>query len=236
MKINIMISADHINKEEVLGKTVVVIDVLRATSVITTAISNGCKEIIPVLEVEEALSLANKGECILGGERNALKIDGFNCSNSPLEYINDVVENKRLIITTSNGTKAIKRSEGAKHILIGAMINGKAVARRVLSLREDLVIVNAGTHGEFSIDDFICGGYIIDCILKENLKVELSDIAKTAHHIYNISPDLSFIKQAKHYNRIKELGLEEDLEYCLKKDIIDIVPEYVDGKIVKIDV
>lgn len=231
MKINVIISADHINPEEVLGKTVVVIDVLRATSVITTAISNGCKEVIPVLEVEEALCLANKGECILGGERNALKIDGFNCSNSPLEYIKDMVENKRLIITTSNGTKAIKRCEGAKYILIGAMINAKAVAHKVLSLGEDLVIVNAGTHGEFSIDDFICGGYIIDCILKENTKIELTDISKTAHHIYKMSPDLSFIKEARHYSRIKELGLEEDLEYCLKKDIINIVPEYRKGTI-----
>ncbi|WP_315117215.1 2-phosphosulfolactate phosphatase family protein [uncultured Clostridium sp.] len=231
MKIDVMISANHINKEEVMDKTVVVIDILRATSVITTAINNGCKEVIPVIEIEEALIMASEGECILGGERKALKIDGFNCSNSPLEYTKDIVNNKRLIMTTSNGTKAIKRCEGAKNILIGAMINAKAVSKKVLNLQEGLVIVNAGTYGQFSIDDFICSGYIIHCILEQNHQVELTDIAKTALFVYRQSSDLSFIKEATHYNRIEELGLLDDLKYCCKKDIIDIVPEYADGRI-----
>ena len=233
MKIDIMISADHINNNEVKGKAVVVIDILRATSVITTAINNGCKEIIPVIEVEEALKLADDGECILGGERKALKIEGFNCSNSPLEYTKEIVHNKRLIMTTSNGTKAIKRCEGADHILIGAMINAKAVAHKVLGLGKDLVIVNAGTYGQFSIDDFLCSGYIINCILEENSEIELTDIAKTSHYTYSLGQDLSFIKEAKHYNRIKELGLDKDLEYCLRKDIINVVPKYINGKIVR---
>lgn len=246
MKIDLIVSADDIKKEKVLGKTVVVIDILRATSVIITAVSNGCDGVIPVLTIEEALEIASKdrNKFILGGERKALKIEGFDCSNSPLEYTKEAVKDKTVVITTSNGTRAIKGSEGAGNILLGSFINGKAVAEKVIEIGDDVVFVNAGTLGQFSIDDFICSGYIIDCILKgiygsENFesalkendqKVELFDVAKTAHYIYENNKDVKgFIKYARHYKRIEELNFLDDLEYCITKDIIQTVPEYRDG-------
>lgn len=232
MKVDLIISADDIKREKVIDKSVVVIDMLRATSVIVTAISNGCREVIPVTSIEEALNIANKSRetHILGGERRALKIEGFDCSNSPLEYTCEMVKDKVIAITTSNGTRAIKGSEGARNILIGALINAKAVAKKLIELDGDIVIVNAGTYGEFSIDDFLCSGYIIECLVK-SIEVELTDIAKTAHYLYKQNPDLKFIESASHFKRIKELNLEEDLMYCCQKDIIDIVPEYVSGGI-----
>src|SRR3712207_636680 len=234
MNIDLMISADHINAYKLEGKTVIVIDVLRATSVIVTAIKNGCKEVIPVLSTEEAFDLCKKDRAlyILGGERNALKIEGFNCSNSPLDYTEEVIKNKTFIITTSNGTRAIKGSKRARNILIGAMINAEAVAKKVCAINNDLVIVNSGTNGEFSMDDFICGGYIISKIKEINKKINLTDIAKTSYMVYENHKDIiSFIKDATHYNRLTRLRSEDDLEYCIQKDIIDIVPEYKDGKI-----
>ena len=234
MRIDIIVSADDIKREKIEDKTVVVIDMLRATSVITTAMNNGCKGVIPVLTVEEASEIVrnSKAEFMLGGERNALKIDGFHYSNSPLEYTRETIEGKTLVMTTSNGTKAITRCEAANSILIGAMLNTKAIAKRIVELNRDVVIVNAGTYGEFSIDDFLCSGYIIDCVLKE-VEAELSDIAITSHYIYKNHEDIhSFLKYASHYKRIKELGLEADLEYCCRKDIIDTVPEYKDGIII----
>lgn len=238
MKVDLIASADDIKEHKIKNKSVVVIDMLRATSVIITAIKNGCREVIPVLTVEEAIheTKENKEKIILGGERKALKIEGFDCSNSPLEYKEKIVKGKTLVITTSNGTRAIKGSEGAKNILIGAMINAKSVAEKLARLENDVVIVNAGTCGEFSIDDFICSGYIINCIVENNQTedIELTDIASTAHYIYKSNNDImSFIKYAKHYKTIIDLGLKEDLEYCCKKDIIDIVPEYRGGRIVK---
>lgn len=233
MKIDIIISAGDIKADKVKDKTVIVIDMLRATSVITTAIANGCREVIPLLTIEEAMSLVreNRQNYILGGERKALKIEGFDCSNSPLEYSKELVQNKTIVLTTTNGTRAIKGSEGAKNILIGAMINGEAVANKIVELNNDLVLVNAGTYDEFSIDDFICSGYIIDC-LKRHTEVELLDIATTAHYIYKNNEDIfGFIKYASHYKRIEDLGLKEDLEYCCKKSILNIVPEYIDGKV-----
>jgi 2-phosphosulfolactate phosphatase len=232
MRVDLIISADDIKQEKVTGKSIVVVDMLRATSVITTAINNGCNSVIPVLTVEEALEIVskNRNKYILGGERKALKIEGFDCANSPLEYKRSIVEDKTLVITTSNGTRAIKGSSGAKSILIGAMINAKAVAKKLVDLNNDIVIVNAGTYGQFSIDDFICSGYIINCLLDEETDIELTDVSKTAYYIYKENRDVvSFIKYANHYKRIKELGLEKDLDYCCKKDIIDIVPIYKNG-------
>jgi len=234
MKIDIIISADDIKKEKIKNKTVVVIDMLRATSVIVTAIDNGCKGVIPVLTVDEAANIVrnSKEEFMLGGERNALKIEGFHYSNSPLEYTRETIQGKTLVMTTTNGTKAIKGCAGAGNILIGAMLNAKAIAERIVKLNKDVVIVNAGTYGEFSIDDFLCSGYIIDCVIKL-VETELSDIAVTSHYIYKNNEDIKdFIKNASHYKRIMKLGLAADLEYCCKKDIIDNVPEYKDGIIV----
>ncbi|MGH4122681.1 MAG: 2-phosphosulfolactate phosphatase family protein [Clostridium sp.] len=234
MKIDIIVSADDIKKEKIANKTVVVIDMLRATSVISTAMNNGCKGVIPVLTVEDAAGIVrnNKEEFMLGGERKALKIEGFHYSNSPLEYTRESIEGKTLVMTTTNGTKAIKGCVSASNILIGAMVNAKATAKRIVELNKDVVIVNAGTDGEFSIDDFLCSGYIIDCVLKL-VQAELSDIAFTSHYIYKNNEDIHrFIKYASHYKRITELGLEADLEYCCRKDIIDKVPEYKNGIIV----
>ncbi|MDF2881182.1 MAG: 2-phosphosulfolactate phosphatase [Clostridiaceae bacterium] len=235
MKIDIIISSDDIKEAKIKNKSVVVIDMLRATSVITTAIANGCTAVIPVLTIEEAFEIANRdrNKYILGGERRAVKIDGFDCSNSPLEYTESRVKNKTVVMTTTNGTRAIKGCHGAKNIIIGAMINSKAVANRVTALDNDITLVNAGTYGEFSIDDFICSGYIIDCILKIAPHIELSDVAKTAHYIYNENKGIyGFIEKASHYKTIKRLNLEDDLKYCCRKDTTMVVPEYKEGIIV----
>jgi 2-phosphosulfolactate phosphatase len=234
MNIDLTISADDTKSEKVEDKSVVVIDMLRATSVIATALSNGCQAVIPVLTVEEAIETAgvDRGtKYLLGGERKGLKIEGFDLANSPREYIREAIAGKTLIMTTTNGTRAIRGSRGARHILIGAVINASAVAERLMDLDDDVVLVNAGTYGQFSLDDFLCSGYLIDC-LKSKVDVRLTDIATTAHYVYKNNEDIfSFIKYARHYQRLMELNLAEDLRYCCQKDIIDTVPEYRNGVI-----
>lgn len=226
MKIDIISSVDYIKKEKVQDKTVVVIDMLRATSVIITALANGCHEVIPVIDVEEAKDIVNENreKYILGGERKALKIEGFDFSNSPLDYTKEVSFGKTLVITTTNGTKALNGALGGKDILVGALINAKAVAKKTIELNNDLVIINAGTYGEFSMDDFICGGYIIHCILKE-CNAELSDIAVAALNIYENNSDIaSLLCKTKHYSHLVDLGFLDDIEYCCRKDILYNVP------------
>lgn len=235
MNIDVVISAQHIKPEKFKDRIVVVIDVLRATSVMVTALNNGCDKIIPVKEIEEAIDIASKdkNKYLLGGERGGIKIDKFDFSNSPLDYIEDIVKGKSLIMTTTNGTRAIKNSEEAEKIFIGALINGRVVAEKLAKLNKDVTFVNAGTDGEFSMDDFITSGYIINC-LRDIMKnrCTLTDIAKTSEYVYINNPSIiSFVKDALHYKRMKDLRYNEDLRYCLSKDLINIVPEYKDGEI-----
>jgi len=199
MNIDVVISAQHIKPEKFKDRIVVVIDVLRATSVMVTALNNGCDKIIPVKEIEEAIDIASKdtNKYLLGGER------------------------------------AIKNSEEAEKIFIGALINGRVVAEKLAKLNKDVTFVNAGTDGEFSMDDFITSGYIINC-LRDIMKnhCTLTDIAKTSEYVYINNPSIiSFVKDALHYKRMKDLRYNEDLRYCLSKDLINIVPEYKDGEI-----
>lgn len=235
MKLDIIISADDIVESKINGKIVVVIDMFRATSVIVTALNNGCKEVIPYLTIEETLNHArkfNKKKYILGGERKAVKIDGFDASNSPLEYTEELIKGKSLLMTTTNGTRTLAKATSAKRILVGAMINAKAVAKKIININEDVVIINSGTNGNFSMDDYICSGYIINEVLNDYKNIELTDIAKTANIIYEGHKDiLSYVKEASHYSVMKSLRLDDDIEYCTKKSIIDIVPEYRNKKI-----
>ncbi len=235
MNIDVVISAQHIKPEKFKDRIVVVIDVLRATSVMVTALNNGCDKIIPVKEIEEAIDIASKdkNKYLLGGERGGIKIDKFDFSNSPLDYIEGIVKGKSLIMTTTNGTRAIKNSEEAEKIFIGALINGRVVAEKLAKLNKDVTFVNAGTDGEFSMDDFITSGYIINC-LRDIMKnhCTLTDIAKTSEYVYINNPSIiSFVKDALHYKRMKDLRYNEDLRYCLSKDLVNIVPEYKDGEI-----
>lgn len=235
MKVDIIISADDIIESKIEGKIVVVIDMFRATSVIVTALNNGCKEVIPYLTIDETLEHAkrlNKNEYLLGGERRAVKIDGFDLSNSPLEYTRELVENKSVLMTTTNGTRTLTKSISAERILIAAMINAKAVANKLLEINKDVVIINAGTNGNFSMDDYICSGYIINEMLKTKSNLDLTDIAKTANIIYESNTDIiNYVKEATHYSVMKSLGLDDDIAYCTQKSIIDTVPEYTNGKI-----
>ncbi len=237
MNVDIIISADDINENKIKEKVIVVIDMFRATSVIVTALNNGCNEVIPYLTVEETIKSARQmkeEEYILGGERKAIKIDGFNLSNSPLEYTKENVKGKSVLMTTTNGTRTLTKSIGAKRVLIAAMINAKAVAKRLLEINEDVVIINAGTNGNFSMDDYICSGYIINEMLKINDKLNLTDISKTANIIFETYPNIvDYVKEAAHYSVMKSLELDRDIEYCIQKSIIDIVPEYKNGKILK---
>lgn len=238
MNIDVIISADYIKNELIKDKVVVVIDVLRATSVITTAIKNGAKSVIPLLTVEEVFEEQKKlGKeiCVLGGERRAVKIEGFDFSNSPLEYDEEVVNDKHLIITTTNGTRALTSCKMADRIFIGCMINGKAVAEKLAKLNKDVVIVNAGTNGQFSMDDFICTGFIIDEVIKCTSKLDLTDISNTAHITYQNHPNIiDYIKKARHYAVMTGLNLEKDIEYCIQKNITRVVPEYIDNHIIGI--
>ncbi|SKA95361.1 2-phosphosulfolactate phosphatase [Caloramator quimbayensis] len=231
MRINLIPSIEYIKEEEMEGKNVVVIDVLRATSVITTALYNGASEVVTAVEIDEALKYKDENT-LLGGERRALKIDGFDFSNSPIEYSREAVFGKRIVLTTTNGTKAINKSMRAEKIFIGCMMNGKAAAKKIIEYDKDAFIVCAGTYGKFSLDDFICAGKIINDAVEEK-DVQIDDFAAAALLSYRDNRDdvISYVKNAYHYKYLISIGLEDDIKYCFREDVFDVVPEYRNGSI-----
>ncbi|MDN5348457.1 MAG: 2-phosphosulfolactate phosphatase [Clostridia bacterium] len=221
------------------GKVVVVTDVLRATTTITVALTSGCLEVIPVLTPEEAIEmrerLGNGEHLLLGGERGALKIPGFHLGNSPLEYTPEVVEGKRLIMTTTNGTRAIRRAAAGKLVLLGALVNAPAVAAAAAKAEADVSFLCAGTKDRFSLEDFLTAGALVEEMLKQH-DYTLRDGARAALEVYRAyrSDILGAFRSSYHGQQLIELGLEEDLDYCAQLGTLDIVPVYAGGLIKKL--
>lgn len=170
MRISVTHTASAIDSDLLLNKSAVMFDILRASSTVSTALANGCKEIIPVVEVEDAFNLAEtlpEGSFLLGGERGAMKVAGFHLGNSPLEYSTDKVKDKTVILTTTNGTRAIRRAaEGSGEVLIGSILNASAVARELMARGQDVALVCAGTRGQFSLEDTLAAGLVLKRLLK----------------------------------------------------------------------
>jgi len=218
-------------------RVVVVIDVLRATSVMVHATSQGAKEIIPVATVEEALQLVKtfpSGSTLLGGERGSRKIKGFDLGNSPKEYISEKVKGRRLILTTTNGTKAFHFVSSGKEILIGSFFNIGATAQRCFELDGDLLLFPSGDEGNFSLEDTVCGGMLIDLLLKKvGQSVTLTDASRCAHILYQrFEGNLLEAFHLSHHGRdLIKRGLGDDLPYCAQTDITNIVPIFRKGAI-----
>ena len=235
MRIQVVPTAQQAQDIDCNEKTAVVIDVLRATSVITTALDNGAQEVIPVRTVEEAQSLyatSDASKTLRGVERNALKIEGFDLSNSPLEYKKKVVEGKTIIITTTNGTNAINNVKGANEVVLACFRNAAAVVSVIT--RNDIVIVCAGTEGNFSLDDGLCAGMLIE-LLKQKTEVETDDLGLLLTHYYNNSKAnlLGALTGCFHLKRLFTLGFYDDIRFCLETNCVATVPVLREGKIIK---
>ena len=225
------------NPNFLFDRAVVVIDVLRATSVAIHAMSQGALEIIPVPTVGDAFQMAKAfppGFILLGGESESRSIPGFDLGNSPREYVAEKVKGKKLILTTTNGTKAFHIVSSGKEILVGSFFNVGTVARRCLELDRDLLIFPSGDEGNFSLEDTICGGMLIELITREAEKpISLTDASECAKVLYNRFEDnlLEAVHLSRHGKELVNRGFEEDLAYCARIDAIPVVPVFRDGVI-----
>ena len=216
------------------GKVFIVIDVLRATTTIIEALSNGCAEVIPVVTVDEAFDLAKRlprEDTLIAGERGGLKVDGFDLGNSPREYTRDVVSGKRVILITTDGTKALQRVAGCEFVLVGGFTNAHAVVQRCMALKADPVMVPAGLRGGFSLEDVVCGGMMIDLLEKNG--VALTDGARAACILYkDFDRDLpEMARTSEHGRELIQLGFEEDLGFCAQTNVSSSVPVFREGSI-----
>lgn len=216
-------------------KTVVVIDVLRASSTIITALENGARAVVPVLSADEAVTLKTRYDSeyvLLGGERGGLKIPGFDLGNSPLEYTEDIVEDKTIVFTTTNGTKAIRSAHSADILLIGSYLNLEATAKKVVELGKDTLIICAGRQGCFSLEDAACAGTF--CMTISRLtKTKETDSAKAARMIAaSYHSPMKVFEDSEHGQILKDLGFEADLDFVASLNTCQAVPVYVNGQLV----
>lgn len=237
MKLDVITCYGKRKDNQLYNTTVIVIDVLRATSSIICALNGGAVKAVPAADAGDAVALAGRlgqRECVLGGERGGIKISGFDLGNSPSEYLTRTVRNRTVIISTTNGTGAIHSVRSADTVLIGAMINRTAVAKRAACEGQDILIVCAGTEGQPSADDMCTAGAIISAMRQYCNALELSDMAMVCEKLFKDWLEGSFdMASTLHYSRLLSLGFEEDVRFCFTLDCTDTVPMYRDGVIVK---
>lgn len=243
MKVNLDIAVipEELANKKLEGKTVVVIDVLRATTTIITALQNGSPLIVPVLTPEEAFRKYQELDSpwIIGGERGGRKVEGFHLGNSPREYSPETVRGKKILLTTTNGTRVLRMVDLAGEVLICAFVNLTAVACQLASQLqrgalqpEGVLIACAGTEGNFSLEDLVCAGGLVhqlDRLVSENLKK--SEAAEAAEILYrNYQTDLpGLFRRTRGGQGLIDIGLGEDLTFCSQIDLYDLVPRFKNG-------
>jgi 2-phosphosulfolactate phosphatase len=222
---------------DVTSSIVVIIDVLRATSTIATAIHNGAKSIIPVDSVAECIRIGKQIDSITAGERDGQVAEGLTYGNSPFEYPPSFIKDKTLVLTTTNGTKLLHMAldKNAKSILTGSFPNISAVCDYLVAQKKPVILGCAAWKDRVNIEDTLFAGAVINRI-KEYFTINC-DASKIAESLYlEAQPDLfSFMKnkRASHYLRLSGYGLDKDMEYCLTPDGANVLVIYQDGKLVK---
>lgn len=231
MKIDVLFTPVQADELFFTGKTTVVIDVLRASTTIIKALSNGAKEVVPVGTVEFAVKVSGGifgGQTLLGGERNTKKIEGFALGNSPLEYIVEIVSGKSIVFYSTNGSRAIVKAKYSTNLFICSFNNLKAVAKHLINLNEDVVILCSGNNNFFNLEDSVCAGMLINELKSSNKDFELTDASTSAITLFksfgkNI---IKMLSETDHGKLLIENGFKDDLKACAELDSTDVIPFY----------
>ena len=196
----------------------IVVDVLRASSTIAQALASGYRRVLCCAEIDEARALRGAvPDAVVGGERDAVRIEGFDVGASPREFLEARAET--LILSTTNGTRAILTTAArSRETLLGSLLNLGAVARRAAQSGEDVAVVCAGFKGRFALDDAYCAGRIVQLLDRER-----TDAAKAAELIARAFPTAYEGLTARTYG---PPGLEEDIAFCAREDRLDVVPRF----------
>ena len=215
---------------------VVIIDVLRATSTIATALCNGAKCVIPVDSVAKCIELGRQIDGITAGERDGMIAEGLQHGNSPFEYPREFVGGKTLVLTTTNGTKLLHMAldRGAGQIVTGSFPNLDAVCRYLLAQNQPVVLGCAAWKDRVNLEDMLFCGAVINRVKGHfTINCDSSQIAETVY--LEAKKDLfGFMKtkDASHYHRLSGYGLEKDIRYCLTPDVANVLPLYENGKLI----
>lgn len=229
MRIDVAFTAREL-RPSLVGRVAGVIDVLRATSTIVEAIGNGARSVFPTESLEDAVKLAQslgREGVLLCGERRARKIEGFDLGNSPREFTSEVVSDKVVIMTTTNGTPALLAGSNADRCVVASFLNIDAVAADLVNADKPVVLLCAGREGRFSLDDALCAGAVIRAMKAQNrASARMNDAAHAATalerryrgHFASVFAHTSAGRQ------IADAGLVEDIAFCLTENRHNVVP------------
>lgn len=232
--IDVFVSVPSFQEEDIRGKAVVVIDVLRASTTMITALDNGAKGIIPVDNMDAAGRISqslDSPQYLLCGEKDGKKIEGYHLGNSPLEYTADVVEGKTIILNTTNGTKAVKKASNALSLMIGSFLNMDQIVARLNEMDCEIALLCAGWRGRLSLEDLLCAGNIIYDLNDGSLPKNACDGVRVAFGLYEkFGDDIEgVIKTSNHAVRLSEIIDTDDITHSCKSNISDVLPILKDG-------
>lgn len=229
------LSPSLLNLYDVSNSIVVIIDVLRATSTIATALHNGAKCVIPVDSVAKCIQLGKQINGITAGERDGKVAEGLTYGNSPFEYPREFIEGKTLVLTTTNGTKLLQMAldKGAPQIITGSFPNLSSVCNFLVEQNKPVLLGCAAWKDRVNIEDTLFAGAVINRI-KKSFTINC-DASQMAEILYKDAKkdlyDFMRLKNASHYHRLSGYGLEKDIRYCLTQDVADVLPVYKEGKL-----
>ncbi|MCV9387822.1 2-phosphosulfolactate phosphatase [Reichenbachiella ulvae] len=229
--IDVCLSPQLIDLYDLEGKIVVVVDILRATSVMTTAFAHGAREIIPVEKLEVAREYLSKDGYLCAAERGGEQIEGFPLDNSPFSYMDGVVQDRSVVITTTNGTVAIERSMVADEVLIGSFLNLSSVAEYIQLQNKDVIVHCAGWKGKTNMEDTLFAGALV-----EKLKMSHELGCDTPHmalkYWESVKDNLTeTVESSAHARRLNRLNIKEDIAYCLRIDEYQVVPKMIGDRL-----
>lgn len=236
MDAEVFLTYSNVSEDDVRNRTVVVIDVLRACSTLVTALSNGARAVMPVADMAQAGRIAGNLDpdvYRLGGERDGEKIDGYHLSNSPLEYTEDTVTDRDVILNTTSGTQAFTRATSAQHLVAGCFLNAQRVVDFVREVDDQVTIVCAGNQNRLALEDTLCAGLLLDRLWNHSEPENVTDSAHTAYTLYETDRDTlpPALRQANHAEWLLEQGHADDLDYCFQIDTHALLPYYAENRL-----
>ncbi len=241
MRLSVYFTPVGLPSNTIAGRPVLVVDILRASTTIVTALANGGRAVIPAASAEDALKLAQnleRNDILLAGERRMEKIPGFALGNSPLEMTPEAVAGKTLVMATSNGTPALLAAEAGRPVIVGAAVNFKAAAEaaaRAFEEASEITILCAGREKQFALEDAYAAGRFARAIVPSKLRrrLEMNDAAIAAWELVRRygTEWMSALKTSAAARELKSLGFRADLKAAAEADRYDVVPILNDRRV-----
>lgn len=233
LKLEVCLTPALLPLHKLENSIVVVIDIFRATSSICYGIENGADAIIPVSHVEECAAYHGTGH-LLAAERDGEVVEGFDFGNSPFAYTPEKVAGKTIVLTTTNGTHAIQLSRNAKRIVIGSFFNLSSLSQWLIDEDENIILVCAGWKNNFNLEDTVFAGAVVNRLKGD--KYTLDDAAIAAEDLFLVAKDdlAAFLSKSSHSERLKKLGIEKDIAFCLRIDETSAIPVLDGERLVKL--